>query len=323
MSTNAVSDTSRSLHGRGTPTDGSNKNQRHSRHPVILSGGERPLSPWQRTGLLAVLFLMGLYFLLPVWWLLVSSTKNSGELFSSFGFWFGSHVNFMENLHQLFSYDNDVFMRWIVNTLLYAGVGAAIATLFAAAAGYTFAKFDFFGKRMAFSFVLGGMMIPVTALALPLYLTFNSIHATNTYWSVFLPSLVSPFGVYLARIYASTGVPNELLDAARIDGAREWRVFTSVGLRLMGPSLVTIMLFQFVTIWNNFFLPLVMLSNDRLYPVTLGLYQLDSVSTYGGAPPDVFGMLVMGVLISVVPLIVAFLLVQRFWRGGVSAGGLQ
>lgn len=166
-------------------------------------------------------------------------------------------------------------------------------------------------------------MIPVTALALPLYLTFNSIHATNTYWSVFLPSLVSPFGVYLARIYASTGVPNELLDAARIDGAREWRVFTSVGLRLMGPSLVTIMLFQFVTIWNNFFLPLVMLSNDRLYPVTLGLYQLDSVSTYGGAPPDVFGMLVMGVLISVVPLIVAFLLLQRFWRGGVSAGGLQ
>jgi len=293
------------------------------RRARILPGGEQPAKLPERVIIMAVLFIMAMYFLLPIWWLLVASTKNSGELFATFGFWFGRQIDFVENLKLLFAYGHDIFMRWVANTLLYAGLGSALATLLAAAAGYAFAKYEFFGKGAWFSMVVGGLMIPATALALPLYLLFNVIHATNTYWSVFLPSLVSPFGVYLARIYASAAVPDELIDAARLDGARELRIFFAVGIRLMGPALVTILLFQFVTIWNNFFLPLVMLSNNRLYPVTLGLYQLDSISSYAGAPKDIFGLLIVGVLLSVVPLIIAFLLLQRYWRSGVAAGGVK
>jgi multiple sugar transport system permease protein len=132
--------------------------------------------------------------------------------------------------------------------------------------------------------------------------------------------MISPFGVYLARVYAAASVPDELLEAGRIDGAGDVRLFFRVGLRLMTPALVTIFLFQFVAIWNNFLLPLVMLAGDRLYPVTLGLYTLNSQVS---RDPELKMVVITGSLLSVVPLIVAFLLLQRFWRTGLSAGSVK
>ena len=164
------------------------------------------------------------------------------------------------------------------------------------------------------------MLVPGTALALPLYLLMSKVELTNTYWAVFLPSLVSPFGVYLARVYAAVSIPDELIEAGRIDGASEGRIFRTVALRIMSPALVTMFLFQFVAIWNNFLLPLVMLSNTRLYPVTLGLYAWDN--EYGQAPRLV-SYVIIGSLISVIPLIIAFLSLQRFWRSGLAAGGVK
>ena len=163
------------------------------------------------------------------------------------------------------------------------------------------------------------MLVPGTALALPLYLLMSKVSLTNSYWSVLLPSIVSPFGVYLARVYASSAVPDELLEAARVDGSGEGRTFLTISMRLMSPALVTIFLFQFVAIWNNFFLPLVMLSNEKLYPVTLGLYSWNN--EYGQAP-QLVSYVIIGAAVSVIPLIVAFLSLQRFWRSGLAAGSL-
>jgi multiple sugar transport system permease protein len=137
--------------------------------------------------------------------------------------------------------------------------------------------------------------------------------------SVLLPSMVSPFGVYLARVYATASIPDELLEAGRIDGASEGRIFRTVALRIMSPALVTMFLFQFVATWNNFFLPLVMPSNTRLYPVTLGLYTWNN--EYGQAPLLV-SYVVIGSLISVIPLVIAFLSLQRFWRSGLATGSI-
>ncbi|MQA97185.1 MAG: ABC transporter permease subunit, partial [Streptosporangiales bacterium] len=122
------------------------------------------------------------------------------------------------------------------------------------------------------------------------------------------------------RIYAAASVPDELLEAGRIDGAGDIRLFFGVGLRLMSPALVTIFLFQSVAIWNNFLLPLVMLAGDRLYPVTLGLYTLNSQIT---RDPALKMVVVTGSLLSVVPLVVAFLLLQRYWRSGLSTGSIN
>ena len=137
---------------------------------------------------------------------------------------------------------------------------------------------------------------------------------------MFLPSVVNPFGVYLARIYAAAGVPDDLLEAARIDGSGEVRTFFQVSTRLMLPALVTIFLFHFVAVWNNFLLPLIMLSDERLFPVTLGLYQWN---TQVNQLPELRGLVIVGALLSITPLVVAFLLLQRFWRSGLGAGAVK
>jgi multiple sugar transport system permease protein len=266
------------------------------------------------------LFVFSAYFLGPVLYLMVASTKTTSDLFKTSGLWFGHSFSLFANVSHLFTFDDHLFVYWLVNSLIYAGVGAFGATVLAAATGYAMAKFDFKGREAIFSIILGGVLLPSTALAIPLYILLSKVHLVNTYWSVLLPSFVSPFGVYLSRVYAAAAVPDELLDAARVDGASELRTFVTVGLRLMSPGLVTVFLFQFVAIWNNFLLPLIMLSNQRLYPVTLGLFQWNSeIQHY----PGYFGLVVTGSAVSILPLATAFLMLQRYWRTDLALGAVK
>lgn len=269
---------------------------------------------------MTLLFLFTFYFLVPYFWLIVSSTKNAGDLFGTFGLWFAPNFNLFSNLQQLFTYADGIYVSWLLNTFLYAGVGAVVGTLLSTMAGYALAKYVFRGRNLLFSLVLGAILVPSTALALPLYLMFSSVGLTNTYWAVLLPSCVSPFGVYLSRIYAASAVPDELLEAARIDGANEFQSFT-VALHLMLPALVTIFLFQFVAIWNNYFLPLVMLSDEKLFPITVGL-QTWNVTT-AGSSKFLYGLIITGALISSIPLLAGCVVLQRFWRGGLGAGSVK
>ncbi len=286
-----------------------------ARRPAVRRGPQDP-SITSRIVTVSGLCVALAYFLLPVYWLAVASTKSSADLFGTFGFWF-TRPQLIANLRTVFTYDDSIYVKWIMNSALYAGVGATVATLIAAAGGYGLAKFSFRGRETAFNIVLAGVLIPSTALALPLYLLFSELHLANTYWSVLLPSFVSPFGVYLCRIYAHSAVPDELLEAARIDGAGEVRTFLTVALRLMRPVLITIFLFQFVGVWNNYFLPLVMLSDQRLYPVTLGLA---SWLSYTDRVPMLYQAVVGGALVSAIPLMIAMLVLQRFWRTGLTEG---
>jgi len=267
----------------------------------------------------AFMFVAGAYFLLPLWWLLVSSTKSRGDLTTTPGLWF-SDIRLLDNIEDLFTRGDGVFWRWLLNSLLYAGVGAAIGTLLAAMAGYALAKYEFRGREVLFGVILAGVLVPATALALPLFLLLSQVDLTNTYWAVFLPSIVSPFGVYLSRIYAAGAVPDELIEAGRLDGAGDMRIFFTMSVRLMAPALVTIYLFQFVAIWNNFFLPLIMLVDQDLYPVTLGLFAWTSQAA---RDPTLTTAVIVGSFVSVVPLIAAFLMLQRYWRSGLAAGGVK
>jgi multiple sugar transport system permease protein len=269
---------------------------------------------------MALLVLFTFYFLVPYFWLIVSSTKSAGDLFGTFGLWFAPNFNLFSNLQQLFTYADGIYLNWLLNTLLYAGVGAVVGTFLSTMAGYALAKYVFRGRNLLFSLVLGAILVPSTALALPLYLMFSGVGLTNTYWAVLLPSFVSPFGVYLSRIYAASAVPDELLEAARIDGANEFQTFT-VALHLMIPALVTIFLFQFVAIWNNYFLPLVMLSDEKLFPITVGL-ETWNVTTAGSAK-FLYGLIITGALISSIPLLAGCVVLQRFWRGGLGAGSVK
>jgi multiple sugar transport system permease protein len=276
-----------------------------------------------RSTLLTVAMLLCLvYFLLPIFWLFVASTKSNDDLFSSFGLWF-SNMNLAENLHNVFTFQNGVFGHWMINSLIYAitsGVGAAAL---ATAAGYAFAKYKFPGGNAMFTIVLGAVMIPMTALAIPTYLLFAGANLTNTPWAVILPSLVSPFGVYLMRVYAADAVPDSLIEAARVDGASEMRIFVQIVLRLLVPGSITVLLFALVASWNNYFLPLIMLNSPELFPLPVGLAQWQAASAAGSGSQALFSTVITGSLVSVLPLMAAFLFLQRYWQSGLGTGAVK
>lgn len=260
-----------------------------------------------------------LYTLLPVLWLVLASSKDRDALFGSDVLSL-DHFSFAQNLKDLFAMDGGVYGRWYGNSLLYAVLGAALGALISIACGYAFDKYRFAHKEKLFGLVLAAVMVPQTVLALPLYLMASGTGLVNTFWSVFIPVLFNPFGVYLGRIFSQGYVPNEVLEAARVDGAGELTTYFRVALRMLGPGLVTVFLFQLTAIWNNFFLPMVMLSDQDLYPVSLGLYTWNSSATVS---PEYYPVVIMGSLLAVLPLILAFTLLQRFWKSGLTAGAVK
>ncbi len=263
------------------------------------------------------------YFLLPLWWLTVASTKSNTDLFTSFGLWFADDINIVQNVQDVFTFQDGIFLLWVRNTAIYAVVAALGAAGLATAAGYAFGKLRFAGSNLLFGMILGAIMIPLTALAIPTYLLFARVGLTDTPWAVILPSLVSPFGVYLMRVYAAGAIPTSLLEAARVDGAGEARIFFSIALRLLAPGFVTVLLFALVATWNNYFLPLIMLNSPEWFPLTVGLAQWQATSQAGSGSQALFSMVITGSLISILPLMIAFLFLQRYWQSGLATGSVK
>jgi multiple sugar transport system permease protein len=265
-----------------------------------------------------LLIALTVYCLTPLYWLVVAATKDNTDLFSSFGLWF-AHFNLWQNLADTFTHSDGAYPRWLLNTAIYAGVGGFFSMFISVLCGYALAKFSFPGRRLILGLVLGAVLVPQTTLALPLYMVISKVNLTNTYWAVLLPSLLSPIGVFLARVYAADAVPNDLLDAARVDGAGELRIFGRVAIPLLAPGMVTIFLFQFVAIWNSFFLPLIVLTDPNLFPVNLGL------ATWNFDPASheiLYDLIVTGSFIAVLPLVALFLFLQRYWRAGLAFGSV-
>lgn len=265
-----------------------------------------------------------IYFALPFWWLIVGSTKSQAQLFdgSISPLWFGD-IDFFGNLVALLQYSNGLYLNWFGNSFLYALSGGIGATILSVLAGYGLAVYDFKGRTAFFSVVLGSVMVPATALVIPLFVMFSAANLTNTIWAVILPSMMHPFGVYLMRVYAQDAIPKEMLDAARMDGAGEVKIFFQVALPLLRPAIVTVLLLGIVGTWNNYFLPLVMLSNPKLFPVTVGLGNLQAQAFAQTGTETLWNVIVIGALISVIPLIISFLALQKYWQGGLSLGSVK
>ncbi|MFB7620132.1 carbohydrate ABC transporter permease [Kitasatospora sp. NPDC056181] len=289
--------------------------------PAPAATARPPRRPWtlSRAAVNGALVLATAYTLLPLGWLLTAAAKNTGDLLGGATLT-PSRWHLGDNLRQLATTGDGIYFRWYLNSLLYAGIGALLCAFVCIAAGYAFHVYAFRGKEKLFGLVLLGVLVPTTALALPMYLLASKLGIVNSFWAVFIPSLVNPFGVYLARVFCAGYVPGEVLEASRMDGAGELRTFWSIGLRMVMPGYVTVFLFQFTAIWNNFFLPLVMLSDNRLFPVSLGLFTWNSQTH---AFPEYYPLVVTGALLAVVPLVVAFVVLQRHWKAGLTAGAVK
>ncbi len=267
-----------------------------------------------------VLLLGALYCLLPVAWVVVASTKSRAELFSTFSFSPSFTGGFTDNISELTAYNDGQFWTWCLNSALYAGGGALLSVAVSATAGFALAKYRFRGRGLVFGTLLAGVLVPQIAYAVPQYLLLAELDLAGGYWSVLLPGVISPFGIYLCRIYAAAAVPDEALEAARLDGASELRAFTAIAVPMMVPGLITVFLLQFVAVWNNFLLPYIMLTDADKFPLTVGLY---SLLAQGSDRPALYTLVITGTMLSVIPLIALFLVLQRFWRIDLISGGLK
>lgn len=272
--------------------------------------------------LTALTGVMLVYSLVPLVWLFINATKTQASLFDSFGLWFSGDFALWDNISATLTYDDGVFVRWLLNTLLYVLLGAGGATVLATLGGYALARFDFPGKRGVFAVVIGAVAVPGTALAVPTFLMFSKLGLTNTPWAVIIPSLISPFGLYLMWTFTAEAIPEELIEAARVDGAGERRTFLRICVPLLAPGIVTVALFTMVATWNNYFLPLIMLKDPDWYPLTLGLNAWNDQATTAGGQA-IFNLVITGSLLTILPLLLAFLLLQRYWQSGLTAGGVK
>jgi multiple sugar transport system permease protein len=265
-----------------------------------------------------ILMIGAVYCLIPVVWVFAAMTKSPGELFTTFSFAPGT--GFLDNLGDLFAYGGGQYGLWAANSILYAGVGGVLSTFVSTMAGYGLAKYEFKGRNLIFLSILGGVLIPGITLAIPQYLLLSQVNLAGGVLSVLLPLIISPFGIYLSRVYASAAVPQETIEASRLDGASEWMTFVRIGLPMMLPGMVTVFMLQFVGIWNNFLLPFIMLSDQNSYPLTVGLYTLLSK---GSGTPALYSVAITGAAVSIIPLIALMLFLQRFWRLDLLSGAVK
>lgn len=273
------------------------------------------------TVLTGVCAAFALFVLAPIAWLVINATKTQANVYGTSGFWFARPFRLFQNLAALGRNVSGagVYMRWLGNTMVYAGSAAAGATLLSALAGYGFARFRFRGSNALFYLVMSTLLVPITSVALPLFLVYAKVGLVNSVWGMILPSMVSPVGIYLMRTYIDASVPRDLIDAARMDGAGELRIFVRIVLPLTVPGLVTVLLLTVVAVWNNYFLPLIIFSRNDLYPLTVGLSSL-SHAAETGSKAELVPVLIAGGLVTVLPLILLFLFLEKYFRGGALQG---
>ncbi|MEV6843597.1 carbohydrate ABC transporter permease [Actinoplanes sp. NPDC051411] len=289
----------------------------------------RGISGWSvRAILVVVLTVFVLFFVIPIVWLLLATTKTAHGLIVSDPFLPGSLGNAAENWKQLFGFQDGAVTTWVGNSALYALGALAITLVASIPAGYAMALTEFRFRRLMLVMTLIVMLVPGTALVLPIFLELNVVGLIGSPLAVILPMAFFPFGVYLTYIYFSTSIPRDLLAAARIDGCTEFQVFRKVALPLAAPIVALVAFFSFVQSWNNFFLPFVMLPSSDGYPIQVGLTSLLASTpafnpSSAGTQSVQLPTLALATVISVLPVLIVFLFAQRFLVAGMTAGGTK
>jgi multiple sugar transport system permease protein len=270
----------------------------------------------------ALLILAAAYVLAPLYWLVIASAKNSGQLFSTPTFLPPHRLSLGANLSALFSFSGGDFKFWIINSAVYATVTAALATGVCTLCGYALAKYRFRLRRPVFGVVVGSLMVPATALVVPIFMLESYLHLNNSYEGVILPLALYPFGAYFMAIYSLDAVPDTLIDAARIDGASELTIFWRVARPVLVPGMATMFLLSFIGTWNNYFLPLVLLGDPSQFPLTVGLGSWASDLHQAGTGQPLYPEVITGSLIAVLPLLILFPFLQKYVARGLTFGAI-
>jgi len=268
-----------------------------------------------------------LFFAVPLLWLLIAPTKTDRQLLLDGPFAFGDLSTLVANWNSLMTFQNGLIWTWIGNSAFYCSAALAIRLAIRIPAGYPLALTEFRGRKELLAVTLITMLVPSTALVLPIFLELSAVRLIGNPLAAILPFSFFPFGVYLTYIYFSTAVSRELLDAARIDGATEIQVFTKVAMPLATPVIALVAFFNFTGNWNNYFLPYVTLPG-RKAPIQVGLAELLSNvpafnPTNAASTTISLSGLALATLIAIAPVMIVFLFAQRYLVTGMTAGGVK
>jgi multiple sugar transport system permease protein len=280
---------------------------------------------------LALLLGFALFFGLPLVWMLLAPSKDQFAIITLPPLAFGSWETVVKSWNNVNAYAHGEIWLWFGNSILYVVSSLAIGMAISIPAGYILAVARFTGRNFLLWLTLICMLLPPSAMVLPLFLELNLVHLVNTAWAVILPACFFPFGVYLTYVYYSASLPVDLLDAARVDGCSEWSLFRFIGLPLAKPLLGLLAFISFNANWNNFFGPFVMLNNNKLFNLPVGLQSMIAGTSairpgFNTTP----GMLkfqqadaAMAALFMIVPVVIVFLVSQRYVVGGAFTGSVK
>jgi multiple sugar transport system permease protein len=268
------------------------------------------LQAWLMHGVLLVAAVVTLY---PLLWMISASLMPAGEAQSFPPRLWPSRITFV-HYAELFERLN--LARYFANSMLIAMTVTLLSLVINSMAGYALAKLRFAGRDRLFRLLIAGLVIPAQVAMIPLFLLMKQLGLINSYWAVILPASASIFGIFLIRQYAMS-IPDALLDAARVDGAGEWRIYRSIVLPLLRPILVTLGVFTFVVTWNDFMWPLVALIDGdlRTLPVALAILSGEHVQDTE--------LMMAGSVLTLLPILLLFVLVQRYYVAGIIAGSLK
>ena len=276
---------------------------------------------------------MAFLFTFPLYWIISGAFKTGAEINAREPAWWPSEW-VMTNFDKLFDrrsaplFDFEIFgyiitgptvpaaIRWLVNSVFMSVMAMLLTCLTSAMAGYALAKKRFYGRTLLFSLIVCAMALPKQVILIPLLREMNALGLYDTVWSVIFPVVGWPFGVFLLKQFAE-GIPTEMVEACRIDGASEWRTFTDVMFPMIKPGVGACAIFTFINSWNDYFMQLIMLTSSKNLTISLGIATMQAENSTD------FGLLMAGSALASVPIIIVFLIFQKYFTKGITMGAVK
>ena len=259
-----------------------------------------------------ILILLVIFFLVPLYWIVTGSFKDVIEINSRVPIWFPQNPT-VDNYARLF--ENPAFL-WLFNIVFISAMAMLLTCITAALAGYALGKKRFYGRAILFTIIICAMALPKQVIVIPLAQEMKLLHLSDTLWAVILPTVGWPFGVFLMKQFSET-IPNEILEAARVDGAGELKTFFSVVFPMIKPGIGALAIFTFVNTWNDYFLQLVMLTSKEKWTLPLAIANLQ------GEMSSDFGLIMAGAALAAIPIIVVFIAFQKYFTQGIAMGAVK
>lgn len=276
-----------------------------------------------------VVFLFAVFFLFPLYWIITGSFKTQADIRATKPVWVptkwvvDNYVNLFTKrsapLFEIFGIAGPTVpaaIRWLVNTVFMAVVSMLLTCLTAAMAGYALAKKRFYGRTVIFSLIVCAMALPKQVILIPLVREMSALKLYDNIWAVIFPIVGWPFGVFLLKQFAE-GIPTEMTEACRIDGASEWRTFTDVMFPMIKPGVGACAIFTFINSWNDYFMQLIMLTSNRNLTISLGIATMQAENSTD------YGLLMAGAALASVPIIAVFLVFQKYFTKGITMGAVK